>query len=67
MACNFGRAHCPNTVKSAWGWKESGGCGNAPVVGDTGVVSGAVRVFVHTRYAYKVAIVVPEAELPKLF
>ena len=47
--CNFGRAHCPNTVKAAWGWKESGGCGNAPAVGSAGVELGAARVYVHAR------------------
>ena len=47
--CNFGRGHCEYNVKSAWGWKEYGGCGNAAIVGDALVVSGPVKVFVMAR------------------
>eukprot|EP00992_Anisonema_acinus_P015613 TRINITY_DN9814_c0_g1_i1.p1 TRINITY_DN9814_c0_g1~~TRINITY_DN9814_c0_g1_i1.p1 ORF type:complete len:503 (+),score=68.05 TRINITY_DN9814_c0_g1_i1:46-1554(+) len=44
--CNFGRSHYPGNVHSAFGYQSYGGCGSAPVVGTSGVVHGAVRIYV---------------------
>ena len=46
--CNFGRGHCANTVKSSYGYKHFGGCGEkGPIIGIIGVQMGtSVRIFV---------------------
>ena len=38
---NFGRGHCANTVKSSYGFKHFGGCGEkGPIIGIIGVQMG---------------------------
>jgi len=45
VVLNFGRGHCFNHVKSAYGYGNTMG----PIVGTSGIVTGAVKLYVNSR------------------
>lgn len=48
QVCNFGRGHCGGTVKSSYGFRSYGGCGEfGTIIGTSGVSTGETRIWVN--------------------